>query len=113
VYSILKLTIIVGLPENIGSILVSRLSTALHIAARANTSLPVLANDELDGLKEATQSAPPVLVMTTLCLVILPIEIAFIAILRGIGWVTVPFVTLPVVFLFFFITVSNNFFTIH
>ncbi|KAG1749551.1 Mg transporter [Suillus lakei] len=64
--------VISGLPGSVGSIFVSRLSTALH-AASANTSLQ--------------KSDPsPKLVVVTFILITVPIVILFLCILRASGW---------------------------
>ncbi|KAI0699664.1 hypothetical protein BC835DRAFT_1267406 [Cytidiella melzeri] len=100
--------VVSGLPENVGSIFVSRLSTALHATARSITGLPLVAEDEYRGIKDTAQSPSHSIVILTLCSVAIPVEIALIAALRLAGWLTVPFVTLPVVFLFFLVTVITS-----
>ncbi|KAG1736926.1 Mg transporter [Suillus paluster] len=79
--------VISGLPGSVGSILISRLSTALH-AASVNTSLH--------------KSDPsPKLVMVTLILITIPIEIIFLCILRAFGWLRLPIIFAILSVLFF------------
>ncbi|TDL20219.1 hypothetical protein BD410DRAFT_791329 [Rickenella mellea] len=79
--------VISGLPGAVGSIFVSRLSTTLHEAAAE--------------MKSETNAQPSIrTVMTTLMLITIPIEIAFLATLRSVGWLTLPvsFVCSSVIF---------------
>ncbi|KAG0692383.1 Mg transporter [Suillus ampliporus] len=79
--------VISGLPGSVGSIFISRLSTALH-AASVNTSMH--------------KSDPsPKLVMVTLILITIPIEIIFLCILRAFGWLKLPIVFAILSVLFF------------
>ncbi|OJA11197.1 hypothetical protein AZE42_06241 [Rhizopogon vesiculosus] len=79
--------VISGLPGSVGSIFVSRLSTALH-AASANTALH--------------KSDPsPRLVMITLILITIPIEILFLCTLRALGWLKLPIIFAILSVLFF------------
>ncbi|KAF8894842.1 hypothetical protein BD779DRAFT_867040 [Infundibulicybe gibba] len=71
--------VISGLPGSVGSIFVSRLSTALHAAALSLSKTP-----------NATEPSPR-LVMITLLIITVPVEIIFLAILRGFGWLKLPF----------------------
>lgn len=82
-----------GLPGNVGAIVVSRLSTALHTSNHAMSHLPNTSTDSLVGISSA---APPStrLVMITLLGVTIPIEIMFLATLRAVGWLRVPAVFL-------------------
>ena len=99
-----------GLPGNVGAILASRISTALHSASLAFTGLPSASTDGLHaGKAEKGISASPRLVMITLCCVTLPIEVAFLAVLRAIGWLQLLFVFLAFSLIFFFITVSISY----
>lgn len=98
-------TVISGLPGNVGSILVSRLSTALHTSDYAANHLPDASTDSF--IKQP--SAPPPstrLVMLTLLAVTCPIEIAFLATLRAIGWLRVPVIFLIFSVAFFCIAVT-------
>ncbi|KAG1778388.1 hypothetical protein EV702DRAFT_1220202, partial [Suillus placidus] len=70
--------VISGLPGSVGSIFVSRLSTALH-AASANASL---------HKSEPSQK----LVMVTLTVITIPIEILFLCTLRAFGWLKLPII---------------------
>lgn len=74
----------IGLPGAVGSVFVSRLSTMLH--AEAASSLP-------SSIKDAMKKAHPSLrtVMITLFIITIPVEIIFLSVLRGIGWLTLPF----------------------
>ncbi|KAG2139058.1 Mg transporter [Suillus clintonianus] len=78
--------VISGLPGSVGSIFVSRLSTALH-AASGNTSL---------HKSEPSQK----LVMATFILITVPIVILFLCILRASGWLkfSIMFAILSVLF---------------
>ncbi|KAG1819792.1 uncharacterized protein BJ212DRAFT_1479021 [Suillus subaureus] len=79
--------VISGLPGSVGSIFVSRLSTALH-AASANASLH--------------KSDPsPKLVMVTLTVITIPIEILFLCTLRAFGWLKLPIIFAILSVLFF------------
>ncbi|KAJ7491040.1 Mg transporter [Mycena latifolia] len=90
--------VISGLPGAVGAIFASRLSTRLHAAALA------LAPPVTSGMAEPS----PRLVMITLLIVTLPVEIIFLSILAGLGWLRLPlaFVALSVVF--FCIAVSSS-----
>ncbi|EGN96398.1 hypothetical protein SERLA73DRAFT_186115 [Serpula lacrymans var. lacrymans S7.3] len=73
--------VISGLPGSVGSILVSRLSTALHAAASTRVSS-----------SRHSKEPSPRLVMLTLLLVTLPIEVAFLSTLRALGWLRLPII---------------------
>ncbi|KAJ3524688.1 hypothetical protein NM688_g8519 [Phlebia brevispora] len=77
--------VISGLPGNVGSIFVSRLSTALHAETFALTGLMPTSQDDLDK-PPSPPSPSPKLVMITLICVTFPIEVAFLATLRTLGW---------------------------
>ncbi|ESK82467.1 solute carrier family member 1 [Moniliophthora roreri MCA 2997] len=85
--------VISGLPGAVGAIFTSRLSTALHLESvqePAGESPPA-----------PTRTVPsPKLVMITLLLITLPVELIFLSILRGFGWLRLPlgFVSFSVVF---------------
>lgn len=86
--------VISGLPGSVGSILVSRISTALHTA-----SLPHSSRSDRPPEPSAR------LVMITLLLVTFPIEIGFLAVIRWFGWLHLPFVFLALSVLFFCVAV--------
>ncbi|TFK31972.1 solute carrier family 41 member 1 [Crucibulum laeve] len=74
--------VISGLPGAAGSIFVSRLSTALHAAALSvSQSATILRNEP-----------SPRLVMITLLVITLPVEIIFLSVLHGLGWLNLPFI---------------------
>ncbi|GJE88059.1 magnesium transporter [Phanerochaete sordida] len=103
-------TVISGLPGNVGAILVSRLSTALHTSDYALSRLPEVSTD---SFARASPSAPPPstrLVMLTLVLVTFPIEVAFLATLRAVGWLRVPIIFLIFSVAFFCIAVVASLF---
>ncbi|CAL1703257.1 unnamed protein product [Somion occarium] len=89
--------VISGLPGSVGSIFVSRLSTALHGAAIAGFRLP-LSNDDFSKPSQPQPSTK--LVMITLLCVTFPVEIIFLCVLRGLGWLHFPvfFVVFSVLF---------------
>ncbi|KAA1477669.1 hypothetical protein DENSPDRAFT_829062 [Dentipellis sp. KUC8613] len=94
-YALLAIAIS-GLPGNTGAILTSRLSTSLHTAAAGSLSIP------MDGPRKPAREEPsPRLVLLTLLAVTLPIAIAYLAILHGLGWLTLPVPFLAFAFLFF------------
>ncbi|KAG2132842.1 solute carrier family 41 member 1 [Suillus bovinus] len=76
-----------GLPGSVGSIFISRLSTALH-ATSANTCLH----------KSGPSSK---LVMVTLTVITIPIEILFLCTLRAFGWLKLPIIFAVFSVLFF------------
>ncbi|KAF5386660.1 hypothetical protein D9615_002041 [Tricholomella constricta] len=92
--------VISGLPGSVGSILVSRLSTSLHAAALSITSAAIITS----GAKSVPEPSTK-LVMMTLLFVTLPIEIIFLAMLRGFGWLHLPFTFVALSVVFFFIAV--------
>ncbi|KAI0093837.1 hypothetical protein BDY19DRAFT_989371 [Irpex rosettiformis] len=105
--------VISGLPGNVGSIFVSRLSTALHTASYTLTGLPQVSTDDLPANSQSppSQDHPsPRLVMITLLCVTFPIEVAFLATLRALGWLRVPFVFLAASLFFFVIAVVASLF---
>ncbi|KAF8898263.1 Mg transporter [Gymnopilus junonius] len=78
--------VISGLPGAAGSILVSRLSTALHAAKLAlENALPTYSTPS----KHPEPS--PFLTTITLLLITLPVEVIFLSILNGLGWLNLPF----------------------
>ena len=86
-----------GLPGAVGAIAVSRLSTTLHALAVAT----------LPTVKYHIPRQPNLrLVMVTLFVVTIPIEIIFMATLRSVGWLTLPFLFVIFSLFFFCVTVS-------
>jgi solute carrier family 41 len=84
-----------GLPGAAGSILISRLSTSLHAAARLlHHGLPSYSNPS------KFPEPSPRLTTLTLLIVTLPVEIIFLTILDILGWLNLPllFVTFSIVF---------------
>lgn len=96
--------LISGLPGNVGSIVVSRLSTALHANESLADSLPSTSTDTFVE-SSSRQAAHSRLVKLTLLAVTFPIEVAFLVTLRAVGWLRVPFVFLIVSVVFFGIAV--------
>ncbi|KAG6817052.1 hypothetical protein H0H87_000464 [Tephrocybe sp. NHM501043] len=94
--------VISGLPGSVGSILVSRLSTSLHAAALTFSSGPASRKETADPSTR--------LVMMTLLLITLPIEIGFLSVLRGLGWLHLPFVFIAFSVAFFFLAVAISLF---
>jgi len=87
--------VISGLPGAAGSILVSRLSTSLHAAARLlHRGLPSYSNPS-----KFPEPSPRLTTLTLLILTI-PVEIIFLTILDILGWLNLPllFVTFSIVF---------------
>ncbi|KIY71251.1 solute carrier family 41 member 1 [Cylindrobasidium torrendii FP15055 ss-10] len=71
--------IISGLPGGVGSIFISRLSTALHAATTS--------------MRGDTHKGPSnKVVMTTLLLITVPVEVIFLAMLYGFGWIDLPII---------------------
>ncbi|KAF8061747.1 Mg transporter [Lyophyllum atratum] len=95
--------VISGLPGSVGSILVSRLSTSLHAAALAISPISTRSATGRNAPEPSTR-----LVMFTLLFVTLPVEIIFLAVLRGLGWLHLPFifVAFSIVFFFFAVLIS-------
>ncbi|KAF7353839.1 Chromatin-remodeling complexes subunit ngg1 [Mycena venus] len=90
--------VISGLPGAVGAIFTSRLSTSLHAAALALTPS---ANA---GRAEPSSR----LVMLTLLCVTLPVEVIFLSVLAGLGWLRLPFVFVAFSVVFFCIAVSSS-----
>jgi solute carrier family 41 len=88
--------VISGLPGSVGSIFVSRLSTALH-AATFSSSRSLETNQNQPSSR---------VVMATLLFVTLPVEIIFLAILRALGWLHLPFIFVFFSVIFFCCAVS-------
>ncbi|KAI0948740.1 hypothetical protein AcV7_009402 [Taiwanofungus camphoratus] len=87
-----------GLPGGVGSIFVSRLSTYLHAAA-----MPVLTSN--DDFSHAKSQPKPWSVAMTLLLIALPIEVSFLAVVHGFGWLRLDFAFMVLQVLFFCMTV--------
>jgi solute carrier family 41 len=101
---ILSHMVSLGLPGNVGAILVSRLSTALHAAEISQSALPSSSTDHVNGHGSTAQPTTR-LVMCCLLAVTIPIEIAFLITLRAIGWLHVPAIFLIYSLAFFCLTV--------
>ncbi|OBZ75059.1 Solute carrier family 41 member 1 [Grifola frondosa] len=93
--------VITGLAGGVGSIFVSRLSTALHAATASISDLTPSVYD----LQEKPRHPSPRVVMITLILVSLPIEIIFLATVHAFGWLHLPFIFIALQVLFFCIAV--------
>lgn len=93
-----------GLPGNVGSIFVSRLSTALHAETFALNGFVTTSMEDLDKVPHPPTPSPRLVMITLLC-VTFPIEIAFLTTLRLLGWLKVPFVFLVFSLMFFCIAV--------
>ncbi|EJD06222.1 solute carrier family 41 member 1 [Fomitiporia mediterranea MF3/22] len=90
--------IISGLPGAVGSVTVSRISTSLHAAAMA--MLPTASHTHETSPQPSART-----VAITLFLITVPIEICFLSVLRGVGWLDLPFVFFAFAIVFFGITV--------
>jgi solute carrier family 41 len=99
--------VISGLPGSVGSIFVSRLSTKLHVEALSSTP-----HTRRSTTREESYGGPPQpsekLVMLTLLLITLPVEIIFLALLNGLGWLRLPLLFVLMSVFFFFIAVSAS-----
>lgn len=86
-----------GLPGAAGSILISRLSTALHAAALSvHHALP------LHSTTSTKHPEPSPLLMTiTLLVITLPVEVVFLCILNALGWLNLSFLFVAFTILFF------------
>jgi len=96
-----------GLPGSVGSIFVSRLSTALHQAASviASTSLPGSTSSRFKPNSGTTMPPNMRIIVFTLFLVTLPIEVIFLTLMRVLGWVTLPLAFLCFAVIFFCVAV--------
>ena len=90
-----------GLPGGVGSILISRTSTSLHSLMSVIPSALTSSNKWGGDRRKPSLK----LVLGTLFVVTLPIEIGFLAVLRGVGWLEIPFLFIGFYVLFFCITV--------
>ncbi|KAF8801408.1 hypothetical protein BYT27DRAFT_7114977 [Phlegmacium glaucopus] len=88
--------VISGLPGAAGSILVSRLSTSLHAAARLlHYGLPTYSNPSKNP------EPSPRLATLTLLIITIPVEIIFLSILDTLGWLNLPFLFVAFSIVFF------------
>ncbi|KLO19628.1 hypothetical protein SCHPADRAFT_817807 [Schizopora paradoxa] len=94
--------IISGLPGAVGSVFVSRISTALHAATPSSIIGPAFMPVKNSS---SAPSASPRLALITLFVITIPVEIVFLAVLRGVGWLQLPFVFIAFSLVFFCITV--------
>ncbi|TRM57822.1 hypothetical protein BD626DRAFT_513632 [Schizophyllum amplum] len=81
--------VISGLPGSVGAIFTSRLSTQLHAAAEGR------------GYEEKAAGPPARTVAMTLLLITLPVELVFLAVVRGLGWLQLPLLFVGSSILFF------------
>ncbi len=95
-----------GLPGAVGSVFVSRISTALHAAKPSSIIGPAFT-----PVKNASSapSASPKLALITLFVITIPVEIVFLSALRAVGWLQLPFVFIGFSLVFFCITVRHSF----
>ncbi|KAF8823701.1 hypothetical protein HHX47_DHR9000087 [Lentinula edodes] len=77
--------VISGLPGSVGSIFISRLSTTLHAVA-----LSAAPSGTFRLSKNAAEPSSN-LVMIVLILITIPVEIIFLSVLHGLGWLHPPF----------------------
>jgi cation transporter-like permease len=91
--------VLLGLPGSVGSIFVSRLSTALHAAA-------LLPSSNMSGSRG--EDPNPNLVMITLLLVTIPVEVIFLATLHWLGWLRLPILFAVFSVIFFCCAVSAS-----
>ncbi|KAJ7215307.1 hypothetical protein B0H12DRAFT_1194589 [Mycena haematopus] len=90
--------VISGLPGAVGAIFASRLSTRLHAAALA------LAPPAVSGSAEPSS----MLVLITLLLVTLPVEVVFLGVITGLGWLKLPLVFILFSVVFFCLAVTSS-----
>ncbi|TFK45538.1 solute carrier family 41 member 1 [Heliocybe sulcata] len=96
--------VISGLPGAVGSIFASRLSTALH-----SKSLENLPNTH-HAIDRRSSEPSARLVMVTLLLITLPVELIFLAMLRGLGWLQLPILFVISAVIFFCCAVAVSLF---
>lgn len=85
-----------GLPGGVGSVFISRLSTSLHVMKESLSLTP--------SNSGKVNPQPSIrLVTITFVLITLPIEIFFLATLKGLGWLQVPIIFI-LASVFFFCT---------
>jgi len=87
--------VISGLPGSVGSIFISRLSTALHTVA-----LSAAPNGNFHPSKTSTDPSSN-LVMMTLIAITIPVEIIFLSVLHVLGWLSSPLVFIIFSIIFF------------
>lgn len=90
-----------GLPGSVGSIFISRLSTTLHAVA--------LSAAPSGTFRPSKNSAEPSsnLVMIVLILITIPVEIIFLSVLHGLGWLHPPFLFIAFSVVFFCCAASH------
>ncbi|KAJ3731639.1 Mg transporter, partial [Lentinula guzmanii] len=93
--------VISGLPGSVGSIFISRLSTALHTVA-----LSAAPSGTLRPSREPSSN----LVMIILILITIPVEIIFLSVLHGLGWLHPPFLFIAFSVFFFCCAVTASLF---
>lgn len=93
-----------GLPGAVGSVFVSRISTALHAAT------PSSLNPPFTPVKGSPSTATPSLKLSliTLFVITIPVEIVFLSALRAVGWLQLPIVFISFSLVFFCITVRRG-----
>ncbi|KIK64288.1 hypothetical protein GYMLUDRAFT_161105 [Collybiopsis luxurians FD-317 M1] len=96
--------VISGLPGSVGSIFISRLSTALHTVALS------AAPSGTFRLSRTSAEPSPNLVMITLIIITIPVEIIFLSVLHGLGWLHPPFVFIAFSVFFFCCAVTASLF---
>ncbi|KZT18819.1 hypothetical protein NEOLEDRAFT_1142857 [Neolentinus lepideus HHB14362 ss-1] len=94
--------VISGLPGAVGSIFASRLSTALH------TKLLATLPDSHCRIDRSPSEPSARLVMITLLLVTLPVELIFLGILHGLGWLQLPILFVISAVIFFCCAVHSS-----
>ena len=93
---------VIGLPGAAGSILISRLSTSLHAAARLlRHGLPSYSNTSKNP------EPSPLLAMLTLLIITVPAETVLLSILDILGWLNLPFLFVTFSIVFFCCAVSS------
>lgn len=91
----MKVENFLGLPGSVGSIFISRLSTALHAVA-----LSAAPNGNFHPSKTSTDPSSN-LVMMTLIAITIPVEIIFLSVLHVLGWLSSPLVFIIFSIIFF------------
>jgi solute carrier family 41 len=96
-----------GLPGSVGCLFISRLSTALHTVA-----LSAAPNGTFRPSKNNTSAAESSsnIVILALILVTIPIEIIFLSVLEGLGWLHPPFLFVAFSVFFFCCAVTASLF---
>jgi solute carrier family 41 len=97
--------LISGLPGSVGSIFVSRLSTALHSAALDTSTLPTFSLSDVACRRLGPGTPTPFLVALALLLVTLPIQLIILLLLSWFQW-------LPPIFPFLFYAFAVLFFSL-